>query len=1041
MEDGEIKTENLITAETSRDELLIANVEAYSAALSKIETLAINTWIGNFNTLVLEYQTIDRACTAALQAQLDGEFNFSTLLEQIEVIIPQYTELVTHLPDIENTYSPQIILDAWSESYESAVTKRSQRFTVIIPKRVLQKDVKDSPFRATWKATLRLNLNVWEVYTSSQNWFRRLFKRKERSKPRFKRKVQYSSYLDSIYSFPIQNHIVETWVEVMVEIAEMLAILHDDTHQRLQDLMLLEQQQQVLKKKELNLVLQHLESLKDHSVRFEEIFQRTKALKDSIVKQFTTSDLAAKTGIRDSWNYVGTLAYPNLIHHAPRLEHLRRKFNKRTLSTQTRWIGYFHAVREDRLKDLELAMLQTRIPLTLLAGLGVIREQILQQVLPAFANPHKIISDALSGFRDSQGETQINLRKDILSQNRSLLRDLRRNLLPRILESILQARLPDRLLNLKSQIKYLIDQLPVEHTIFRGQSVTKGQSKKRFITIEMKTLVMSEVFPQLNQAFDEFIQLISNQTDKLSRDVTEIDQIIEFNLGAALDLLADESNQDARDSAFSVVTEGLERAKKQLSLLIEETQNIQMICRDTIPQISQTADLRIQELVNNERVADLQIRITRAKLKRRLITYRQKLVSIVKSILPKIRIRGQHLIQSILLWYRRIRKITGLSIVPEDIDKQLHQYLSETRRQIEALPFVYQRLFSFEPAADERFFIGREKELQLIQDRFNDFKSGHNSTTALVGESGSGRTSLINMADAKVFSHHAKYRIDLTASVYTIDQLLNVLKENLNQPEAQTMEEIVTALNEKPTKIIVIVENIQNMFLRFPGGFEALKRFLLLMVETSQNVFWVTTCGLYSWSYFDRILNIRTFFHEVITLRELDDETIENVIMKRHRVSGYQLEFETPANFDKSTRLKRSLSESARQDVLRKSFFQQLNRLASGNLTVAILFWLKAVREIKSDRFLIAPFIEFDPSFLSQMSSPDLFTFAAFLQHETLTPAHHAKIFHQAEETSVMQISKLERSGILVKKSKGYQIHYLLYRPMVRTLKLHNILH
>ena len=981
MEDRNIKTETLITAETSRDELLIANVEAYSAALSKIETLAIDTWIGNFNTLVLEYQTIDKACTDALQAQFDGAFNFTTLLKQIEVIIPKYTELVSQLPDIEDTYSPQRILDAWSESFQSAVTKKSQRFTVIMPKRVLQKDINDTPFRAAWKASLRLNLNIWEVYTSSQNWIRRLFNRKEQSKPRFKRKVQYSSYLDSIYKLPIQNHIVATWVGVMVEIAEMLAILHDDTHRRLLDLMLLEQQQQVLKKKELNLVLQHLESLKDRPVRFDEIFQRTKALEAYIVNQFNTSDIAAKTGISDSWNYVGTLTYPNLLHHAPRLEYLRRKFEKHTLSTQTRWVRYFHAVREDRLKDLELAMLQTRIPLTLLAGLGAIREQILHQILPAFANPHKIISDALSGFLDSQGETQKNLRKDILSQNRSLLRDLRRELLPRILESILQARLADRLLNLKSQIKFLIDQLPEEHTIFRGQSATRGQSKKRFITIEMKTLVMSEVFPQLNQAFDAFIQLINGKSDKLSRDVTEIDQIIEFNLGAALDLLADESIQDARDGAFNVVTEGLERAKKQLSLLIEESQNIQLICRDTIPQISQTADLRIQELVNNERVVDLQIRITRAKLKRRLVTYRQQLIGIIKSILPKIRSRGQNLIQSILHWYRRLRRITGLSIVPTDIEKQLHQYLSETRRQIEALPFVYQRLFSFEPSTDERFFIGRENELQLIQDRFNDFKSGQSSTTALVGESGSGRTSLINMAETRIFSHHAKYRMDMTSTIHTVDELLNVLKHNLNLPDAQTIEEIVTALNEKPTKIIVIVENIQNMFLRFPGGFEALKRFLLLLVQTSQNVFWVTTCGLYSWSYFDRILNIRTFFHEVITLRELDDATIEAVIMKRHRVSGYQLEFETPANFDKSTRLKRSLSESARQDVLRKSFFQELNRLASGNLTVAILFWLKAVREIKSDRFLIAPFMEFDPSFLSQMSSTDLFTFAAFLQH------------------------------------------------------------
>jgi predicted transcriptional regulator of viral defense system len=108
---------------------------------------------------------------------------------------------------------------------------------------------------------------------------------------------------------------------------------------------------------------------------------------------------------------------------------------------------------------------------------------------------------------------------------------------------------------------------------------------------------------------------------------------------------------------------------------------------------------------------------------------------------------------------------------------------------------------------------------------------------------------------------------------------------------------------------------------------------------------------------------------------------------------------------------------------------------------VAILFWLKAIKEIKEDRFIISPFIEFDPTFLDHMDKVDLFTFAAFLQHETLTVEHHAMIFHQGLQSSKLQLSRLEKNGILIQRSRGYQIHYLLYRPVVKTLKLHNIIH
>ncbi len=98
---------------------------------------------------------------------------------------------------------------------------------------------------------------------------------------------------------------------------------------------------------------------------------------------------------------------------------------------------------------------------------------------------------------------------------------------------------------------------------------------------------------------------------------------------------------------------------------------------------------------------------------------------------------------------------------------------------------------------------------------------------------------------------------------------------------------------------------------------------------------------------------------------------------------------------------------------------------------MAILFWLKAIKEIKEDRFIISPFIELILTFLDHMDKADLFTFAAFLQHETLTE-HHAMIFHQGLQSSKLQLSRLEKMASSF-SAAGYQIHHLLHRPVVKT--------
>lgn len=1006
-----------------------------------MRSTVIKQWLDSFRELLQAHQEVDKISKKALEDQLKGEFKFPVLLEQLESIIPQYLKLANNLPNVETDYDPKILLQAWDNHYNNAIKGVSRKFSVSIPHKHLQTLDTDSTQIKIWKTAQRARLKSWELIVTSGNQFRKILKKKLQSKPKFKRRIAYQDYLDAMIRLPVSEQLQKVWNQFVLGMAENIILIHERTLNHIYSLMLLQEQHRVLKKKELNEVLTQLRDIQNHWSDLSEFIEGIDALEKIIDNQLESIQITISKEMASNWVYVGTWLHPNLLHHHPRLENRGRRNSKRLEKSCHNWLLYFAGEKEDRHIDLELGMLQTQISLRLLAGLQAIRDQINHQILPAFVHPHQVINDALKRFREFETSTESKLKRSIASENRQLLRNLRRELLPRILDSLLQAKLSERLRNLNSQVKYLMDQLPESHRIFRGQRLSNGKPSTRFMDIEIKALALGEVYPKLSEQFDTFSESINDQTDKLGRDVTEIDQIIEFNLGAALELLSDEEHQGSLDGAYTVVVEGLERTRGQLGLLIDESQNIQKLCQETLPLISQNAGLSLKELADSEKVIQLQIRVTRTKLKQKLVSFRFRLMEMLRSLWPHIRSKIASTYHAILNWYRRIRKITGLSTVPTDIDKQLNLYLSGTRRQIDALPFVYQRLFRFEPAVDERFFIGRKQELVKIQTNYNDFKIGRHSSTAIVGESGSGRTSLLNMAETKYLSATSTYRINLTASIHTVPELCSILSESLNQPKINSIEEIANYLNEKPTQVVFIVENIQNMFLRYPGGFQAIKRFLLLMNETTKNVFWIVSCGLYSWSYFERIIKIGGFFQEVIKLQELDNDTIENVIMKRHRVSGYQLEFQIPESMARNRRFKAFSTDQERQDMLRKYFFEQLNRLAAGNLTVAIIFWLKAVQEIKSDRFIIAPFIEFDPTFLTQMSNQDLFSFAAFLQHEVLTIEDHAKVFHHNYETSLLQISRLEKNGMLVRKSGGYQIHYLLYRPIVKTLILHNIIH
>ena len=280
----------------------------------------------------------------------------------------------------------------------------------------------------------------------------------------------------------------------------------------------------------------------------------------------------------------------------------------------------------------------------------------------------------------------------------------------------------------------------------------------------------------------------------------------------------------------------------------------------------------------------------------------------------------------------------------------------------------------------------------------------------------------------------------MTTTACSAEAFLNFFDELFENETLVTFNGIVDFLNNG-TKRIIILEDIQHFYLKKPNGFEAITLLFELISQTAKNIFWLVGTSTFSWSYFQKTIAIERYIRHKIVLSPLSDEQIIKLIMKRHRVSGYNLKFddsELPRK-DLLSSFKKQVDYS--QEGLQKSFFTELNDFAQSNISLALLYWLRSAISFEDNTVIIGKIKNIKFNFLSSLDTESIFTLHSLLLHDTLNVREHAEIFHQAEKQSRMTLMVLEDSGIIVSKDGEFHINHLIYRQVVNVLRNKNLIH
>ncbi|MBL1213856.1 MAG: hypothetical protein HND52_10915 [Ignavibacteriae bacterium] len=553
-----------------------------------------------------------------------------------------------------------------------------------------------------------------------------------------------------------------------------------------------------------------------------------------------------------------------------------------------------------------------------------------------------------------------------------------------------------------------------------------------------KDLITPIVMNKLENELDSISEDINADLKQLNKDIIAYSDMIEFNLESAESLYNE--NIGLADEARQLALEGLGRAKNRNSEFVQRFKDIGDQFENLFIEACENALDNLTDFIDIDKLLSIKLQASKEKAVQNV---KDKFASTFESIKTFVKKDLKKNIRRFGTFKKKLVEISGkVGLTSEglELSEELSKYLLKVSATLNNLPYIYKKIFENEPVGKEDLFIGRRDELAKFTWAYRRWMNDIPTSMLLVGEKGSGTSSTIIIAIKKIDPKIEVLTKEIDATIYKPTEVLNELKLLFNLEKAADLDDLIAKVNAMDSKKIVVMENIEDFFLKIVNGFEGIRALLRVISETNEKIFWISTCNVYTWKYFNSTINIDDSITTVLEFSELSKGEIEEIIMKRHNISGYKLKFlPSEEELNSSSFVKKT--EEEKQKFLADEYFSKIKDLSPNNIAISLFFWLRSISDFKNNEIQISTDLYKDFSFLQLLSNDKLHTLAAMILHDGLTINEHALIFNMKEYSSKTLLMALEDSGIIFSGKTKYKINFQLYRPIINLLKNKNILH
>lgn len=698
------------------------------------------------------------------------------------------------------------------------------------------------------------------------------------------------------------------------------------------------------------------------------------------------------------------------------------------------WKNTFFAQIDDFQVDIELYHIKYRSILQyylLQESCSARLQKTIESKIESIESEFQKIADKI-GTQNSIEElkTYLNLEKTRIN------RKLEKDLVPQAIEAVYNQNLPELLDRLEVKVKTQIEKMKEKRIIYSNSDYHSPIAKSQLSHFNPRELVEIDIFPKFSKLNSDLKSKVIKGFEEVQVNLRDLSGISEYNLEAALSSIED---KEQIENVKKICLEGLNRAISKTHDIKAALKKIDSTISESLKSSITDFNKQVISLTENENITQIRIKIAKAKAVEKTKAYKKQIIENVRGFVPiAIRFLRKEFAKTIQFIELGLKKV-GLTEEDNKLTAELADYLNQTDKAIEKLPYVYKRLYQIKPLEEESFFEGRVQELSEIKTAYESWKKGNYSATCIHGEKGSGASSLVNLFQ-KDLQGVEVFRHKFIKGYNTEEDFVDFFNRIFEKKNLKSFNEIAEFVSSGKKKVIIL-EDVQHFYLKKIDGFASINLLFELISKTAEHAFWLIEITRYTYNYLEKTIGISRYFRYNIDLKQLKNEQIVSLILKRHRVSGYSLLFEQPNLTALEQRKHKTKSTEEKQSYFKENFFANLNQFAQSNISLALLYWLRSTKSVDGNTIIMSKVKSLDFTFLNTLSNDSIFTLHALLLHDSLSPYEHALVFHQSETSSRRTLMVLEDHGLLQSNDGRYSINRLLYRQVVNVLTNKNIIH
>lgn len=711
-----------------------------------------------------------------------------------------------------------------------------------------------------------------------------------------------------------------------------------------------------------------------------------------------------------------------------------KKYNDAWLENSEGWSRTIYALFDDWRLDLEL----NRLKYVAYNELFLVKKRLKKEKQEYLKSIVKI-SEILKDFEASiKKETGIS-RNKLQYVKSTIQKKIDEQILPEIINQFDSKTLIGILRQIEIKLENEFDAISESRALVKTDQYSQALKEQDINFIKPNELILFEVFPAFLNLASQLKNSIFNQLETIIKLIPDIDNIVLFSIDTTINA-TDPDQEQINSENIQIILNGIGRAQNRTS----EVQGL-------IEKLFNTYDQQLIEalqkftndavaLMQNENALAIRIKLLKAKALQQTKSYKEKFGGQIFRIFNLSRNIFKSRITDLTELYISLRKKYFLQPSDAIITQEISEFLSESEKSINQLPIIYRRLYKVEPVTDMDLFIGRNLEYEAVQSSYQNWINGRASSTVIIGEKWGGLSSLINYLMVNIKFKYPVVRICPEQKYYRKGMFHRFLATSLSIDPLTDQEGLIHAINNSTLNRIIILEDIQHLYLRSINGFDAIRSLIEIVNQTQKKILWIFTCTQYAWNYLVKSIQIDNFYNRVVKMVSMNNEEINSVIRKRNQIGGFRIIFEVPEEMKDFKKFKSS-SEEEQQKTLEKRFFRKLNAFADSNISMALIFWLLSTKKVTDDLIMVGDFDNPDQSFIQVMTQSRIFILLSLILHDGLTVNELSLVNNQAQDDVGLHISSLQDDGIIIRQTDLFMVNPLIYRNVISVLKSKNLIH